>query len=139
MYMSHQLKDLLKEKSGNTSKGVFMIDEMLKRKVLSLLKYFDECCNHWYDHEHYLKLHEINPDTAFEYERSIYDFTVYLYFDPKPKFYIRCHSYLKHLGLYQCDNKFEKTIAYINSKLNKKDKFVMDYNLLNIFDLPEIN
>ena len=116
-----------------------MLHEMIKRKVLALLKYFDECCNHWYDHEHYSKLNEISPRTSWEYERSIYDFTVYLYFDPKPKFDIKCHPYIKHFGLYQCDNKFEKTIEYVKSKLDKKDKLVMDYNLIHIFDLPESN
>lgn len=114
-----------------------MLQTQIKHKTLALLKHFDECCSHWYDHTHYLKLHEINPNTACEYERSIYDFTVYLTFPPKCKFNIRCHPYLQHLVLYQCDNKFENTIAHIQSKLDKKDKLVMDYNLLHIFDLPE--
>ena len=116
-----------------------MYREMYKQKVLALLKHFDECCNHWYDHNHFRKLHEINTDIAREYERSIYDFTVYLYFDPKPKFDIKCHPYLKHLGLYLCNNKFEKTIEYVQSNINKKKDLVLDYKLLDIFDLPKGN
>ena len=112
---------------------------MIRQKVVALLKHFDECCNHWYDHNHFRKLHEINADIAREYERSIYDFEVYLSFPPKIQFNIRCHPYMKHLVLYQCDNKFEKTIAYVQSNIDKKNQLILDYKLLDIFDLPENN
>jgi hypothetical protein len=114
-----------------------MIQEMIKRNVLVLLKHFDECCSHWYDHTHYQKLYEINPDTASEYESSIYDFTVYLFIDSKPKFNIKCHPYLKQFVLYECDNTFEKTIEYVQSQLDRKESMVPDFNFLDVFELPK--
>jgi hypothetical protein len=118
--------------------------EAIKRKLIALTFYFGEQCNHWFDYDHFQKLHEINPELAENYERSMFDLEFILRQTEggkKIKANIKCHPYHYSSVLYICKNEFVETTKYVQSRLDQevdlKGNISLDSGFLDIFDLPE--